>query len=267
MDKIWMKTKWHKLCYLAMQNVWPRHSSPAEWQPLAVVIKDDYRMLQSRTNETCGISRKWEILCDFDGTITPVDVTDAILGEFAHPSWEEAERAWLAGTITARECMSRQVGLIDAPIAALDAFLDSVPITDGFKEFAHFCTAGGVNPAIVSDGLDYAIRRILFRHGLDNMPVIANRLCCRSESGYRLEFPYGIEGCASGVCKCDAAKALGGKFLLIGDGRSDCCVSSLASLVLAKQGKELERHCIAEQYTHRSFADFFDVVAILEKAA
>ena len=219
----------------------------------------------SRPGIRPGTQEDWCIICDFDGTITPFDVTDAILSEFAHPSWEEVEREWLSGTITARECMSRQVGLIDAPISALDTFLDDIPITDGFTEFVRFCAAGGMNLTIVSDGLDYAIRRVLFRHDLGAMPVIANRLRCRGESGYTLEFPYGLEGCTSGVCKCGVAKALNGRVLLIGDGRSDRCVAGLASLVLAKRGKDLERRCVAEKYTHRTFDDFFDVVAILEE--
>ena len=208
---------------------------------------------------------EWRVLCDFDGTITPFDVTDAIQGQFALPSWEEVEREWLDGKITARECMERQVRLLDAPMAALDAWLDEVPVTEGFREFTRFCKTRGLGLTIVSDGLDYAIKRVLSRHGVSDVPVIANRLRPRGGSGYRLEFPYGAEGCASGVCKCGVAKALGGKALLIGDGRSDCCVSGLASLVMAKEGKELQRHCIAHSYPYLTFGDFFDVTAMLEE--
>lgn len=209
--------------------------------------------------------KDWRIICDFDGTITPFDVTDAILSKFAHPSWEEVEHEWLAGKITARVCMERQVELIDATVPALTAWLDDVPITDGFREFADMCKARELGLTVVSDGLDYAIKRVLSRNGVGDIPVIANRLRCRAGSGYRLEFPYGVEGCASGVCKCGVARALGGKTLLIGDGRSDCCVAGVSSLVLAKRGKELQRRCETEQYPYRVFDDFFDVAALLEK--
>ncbi|MDR3073740.1 MAG: MtnX-like HAD-IB family phosphatase [Deltaproteobacteria bacterium] len=207
----------------------------------------------------------WRVICDFDGTITPFDITDAILGKFAQPAWEDVEQEWLAGKITARQCMDRQVRLIDAPAAALDAWLDTVPLTDGFKKFAERCKARGLSLTIVSDGLDYAIKHILSRHGIRGIPVIANRLRVHGGSGYRLEFPYGVEGCASGVCKCGVAGALGGKTLLVGDGRSDCCVAGLASLVLAKEDKELQRRCAAENYPYRTFNDFFDVAALLEE--
>jgi len=209
------------------------------------------------------VAGDWRIVCDFDGTITPFDVTDALLRQFAHPSWEEVEEEWLAGKITARTCMERQVRLLAAPVALLDAFLDTVPLTAGFVDFAQSCTSRGLSLTVVSDGLDYTIKRIFFRHGLSNIPVIANRLRCLGTAGYRLEFPYGLEGCASGVCKCGVARALGGNILLIGDGRSDCCVAGVSSLVLARRGKELQRHCEKEKYPHLIFNDFHDVAAQL----
>ncbi len=210
-------------------------------------------------------TQDWRVVCDFDGTITPFDVTDAILTRFADPSWEEVEREWLNGAMTARDCMDRQVQLIDVPAPELDAWLDSVPVTDGFREFAALCKARGLSLTVVSDGLDYAIKRVLSRNGVGDLPVIANRLRFRGESGYKLEFPYGVEGCPSGVCKCAVAKAMGGKALLIGDGRSDCCVAGAADLVFAREGKELLRRCKAEGYPHRVFNDFFDVAALLEE--
>jgi 2,3-diketo-5-methylthio-1-phosphopentane phosphatase len=221
-------------------------------------------MTAFHTFQSAPTLQDWRIVCDFDGTITPFDVTDAILAEFAHPSWEDVEHAWRVGRITARACMERQVGLLGACASALDGFLDNIPVTNGFKEFVGFCNARGLPLTVVSDGLDYAIKRILARHGVGDIPVIANRLRRRGEDGYRLEFPYGAEGCASGVCKCGVARALGGKILLIGDGRSDCCVAGASSLTLARQGKELQRRCETEDYPHRIFDTFFDVVTLLE---
>lgn len=207
----------------------------------------------------------WHIICDFDGTITPFDVTDALLRRFAHPSWEDVEEQWLAGRITARECMDRQVRLLDAPLRLLDAFLDTIPVTDGFVDFVQRCVSQDVSLTVVSDGLDYAIRRVLSRHGVSTVPVIANRLRCLGESAYRLEFPYGMAGCASGVCKCAVARAMGGAILLVGDGHSDCCVAGVSALTLARQGKQLQRHCATEGYPHLIFTDFHDVAARLDE--
>jgi 2,3-diketo-5-methylthio-1-phosphopentane phosphatase len=216
------------------------------------------------------IPQDWRIICDFDGTITPFDVTDALLTRFAHPSWEEVEEEWLAGRITARACMARQVRLLDAPIHLLDAFLDTVPLTEGFVDFTQSCAALGLSCTVVSDGLDYAIKRILSRHGVRDLPVIANRLRRLGAASYTLEFPFGREGCASGVCKCGVAQALNGKsgrILLIGDGHSDCCLAGISSLVLARQGKELHRRCVSAGYPHLIFTDFYDVAAHLAEIA
>jgi 2,3-diketo-5-methylthio-1-phosphopentane phosphatase len=208
----------------------------------------------------------WRIICDFDGTITPFDVTDAILEEFAAKEWEDLEQEWLLGKITARRCMELQIGLMDVPIRKLDAFLDTIPITGGFTDFVAFCRHNGLALLIVSDGMDYAIKRILTRHKLNNLPVIANRLLRCGETGYKLAFPYGAEGCKSGVCKCAVAQSGGDQVLLIGDGRSDCCLAGIASFILAKQGLELHRHCEQNQYPHRPYDDFFDIRALFEDA-
>ena len=43
------------------------------------------------------------VFCDFDGTITQLDVTDQILSQLAHPSWREVEQQWMQGLIGSRD--------------------------------------------------------------------------------------------------------------------------------------------------------------------
>lgn len=209
----------------------------------------------------------WNIICDFDGTIARFDVTDAVLGRFADPAWEVVEREWLDGRISARECMERQIRMIGVKPPALDAFLATVPLTDGFVEFVQHCVAHGLDILIVSDGMDYAIKRILSNNGLGDIPVIANRLRFRDGSGFRLNFPYGAPGCTSGVCKCNVAKAGGGKILLIGDGHSDACLAGKASFVLAKEDKFLHHHCVENGVPYTTYGDFFDILRLLAPAS
>jgi len=207
---------------------------------------------------------EWNIICDFDGTITPFDVTDAILDTFALREWENIEEDWLQGRITGRECMKNQVALIHASQAELDVFLDSVPIDEGFYDFTRHCVAHGFKLFIVSDGMDYAIRRVLVRHNLHTIPVIANRLVFQGGNKYTLEFPFGVEGCGSGVCKCGVAGTKDKKILLIGDGHSDCCIAGKATFTLAKEDKELLRHCTHKGYPCQAYGNFFDVCALLK---
>ncbi|MGH8124592.1 MAG: phosphatase, partial [Rhodanobacteraceae bacterium] len=62
----------------------------------------------------------WAILCDFDGTISVEDVVDSLLDRFGRVDWMALERDWLAGRINARECMTRQVGLLQMTQTELD---------------------------------------------------------------------------------------------------------------------------------------------------
>jgi 2,3-diketo-5-methylthio-1-phosphopentane phosphatase len=204
----------------------------------------------------------WHVVCDFDGTITPFDVTDAILQRFALPVWEAAEEAWTGGRISARECMDIQVSLLRASEKELDAFLDSVPVDEGFADFVTCCRNAGYPVTVVSDGLDYAIRRILAAHGLEWLPLVANHLVPQGAGRYRLEFPHGSADCPSGVCKCRAAGAGRGEILLVGDGRSDFCLARNASIILAKKNRELLRHCRDKGYPHAGYSDFGDILRL-----
>ncbi|MBN8728770.1 MAG: MtnX-like HAD-IB family phosphatase [Xanthomonadales bacterium] len=206
----------------------------------------------------------WTILCDFDGTISVRDTTDALLERFGRPGWEAVERAWREGEIGSRECMARQVALVEASPSELDAWLDEVAIDPAFPAFVAAAQAAGIPLTVLSDGLDHAIARILGRHGLGDLPVVANRLEAVGENGWRLEFPFGRTGCPSGNCKCGAAgdaHAARRRVLLIGDGASDFCVAGEADLVFAK-GRLVE-HCRTAAIPHLPIVDFRDALALL----
>jgi len=179
------------------------------------------------------------IFCDFDGTISIEDATDAILRRFADPEWKLIEEDWKKGAIGSAECMQRQVALIRASQDQLDAALDTIEIDPSFARFARFCRAQGIPLAIVSDGVDYFIRRILARYGLASLPTIANRLSISQLNGasrYHLHARSEANTCASaaGVCKCRLISATGGTRIYIGDGRSDLCVADKAEILFAK---------------------------------
>ncbi|GGE04481.1 2,3-diketo-5-methylthio-1-phosphopentane phosphatase [Aureimonas endophytica] len=209
----------------------------------------------------------FDILCDFDGTVSRTDVTDHLLERLALPGWEDLERLWKAGAIGSRECMARQVGLIEASRPALDAALDAVEIDPGFPAFLAATARLGIRLTIVSDGIDYAIRRVLARHGLRGLDIVANRLVAEGERRYRLESPHADAGCraASGTCKCAVAiRASARPTVLIGDGRSDFCASAAVDLVLAKEA--LAAHCARTGRRHLVFGDFAELTGLLPVA-
>ena len=213
------------------------------------------------------------IFCDFDGTIARVDTTDLVLTRLADPTWEDLEERWTRGEITAAECMRGQVALIGGDDDALNAVLDGVALADGFAEFVAWCQANAVPLTVVSDGVDHFIARILGRHGLEHLPVIANRLVGNAELGRRLEQPWSRAGCAagSGVCKCqvavrsdDRANAPDDLMVFIGDGRSDFCVSGRADLLFARD--KLAAYARSRAMPHHEFSDFHTITTTLAAA-
>lgn len=209
------------------------------------------------------------ILCDFDGTIALDDVTDRLLEHFALPQWREVEAEWLAGAIGSRECMARQVDMLRATRADIDRVVDAVPIDPHFPAFVAHAEASGAEVVVVSDGLDYAIRRLLGRCSLGHLPVFANRLEFVGEGRCRLSFPHASGDCAkaSGTCKCTIAATgeAGRTRILIGDGTSDFCAAASVDMVFAKD--RLLDHCRAHGLPHRPMADFSDAILLLTELA
>jgi 2,3-diketo-5-methylthio-1-phosphopentane phosphatase len=209
---------------------------------------------------------RWNILCDFDGTISVEDVTDSLLDRFAPPAWQVLERNWRAGKIGSAECMAGQVALLDASRAEIDAHLAELRIDPAFPQFVEAVAAAGCTLRVVSDGLDLAIRAILARYRLDHLPVLANRLVQAGPRQWRLETPFADPHCrvGSGHCKCASAVREHNRHhrvLLVGDGASDFCAAGEADFVFAKH--RLIEHCRQADIPHVSIVGFTDAIALL----
>ena len=117
--------------------------------------------MKTNKRETTESDMSPVVFCDFDGTITQVDVTDQILTQLAHPSWREIEQEWMLGLIGSRECLERQIALVDAPVEELHSVIDGVAIDDEFSAFCRFARRRRIPLYILSDGFDEVIRRVL----------------------------------------------------------------------------------------------------------
>ena len=188
---------------------------------------------------TCEAIDVAEVFCDFDGTITCVDATDAVLEAFALPAWREWEQRWVAGEISSQECLSRQVALIQAERDTLVSFAAELPIDEGIIALSRQCAERSVPLTIVSDGLDLVVEEVLRRHGLLHLPVFSNHLRWGENGRPSLSFPFAAQECESGAgtCKCSLVLPAGRasfSTVYIGDGQSDRCVSSKIRTVFAK---------------------------------
>lgn len=199
------------------------------------------------------------VFIDFDGTIAPCDATDFLFERFADPSWHDIESDWQAGKIGSRECMTRQVALLRATPDAMRAAVSELKVDRGFVEFVAWGAAEGIAMSVVSDGFDFAIETVLRNAGV-KLPFYANQLEPTGTDRWRLAFPHARSECASlaGNCKCAFTEPHAGSVkVVIGDGRSDFCVSQRADLVFAK-GRLLEL-CREQGNAYFAFEDFVDV--------
>ncbi len=210
----------------------------------------------------------WTILCDFDGTISVEDVIDSLLDRFGRPGWEALEQDWRAGRIGSRECMTGQVALLDMTREDLDEHLSSLWIDHAFPAFVAQARELSTPIRVVSDGLDYAIHKILGRYGLDDLPLAANHLAPATPPksvaahlavpGRRLPQWY-----LQVRLVAEQARKGGTKTLLIGDGASDFCAADRVDFVFAKH--RLIEHCRAAGIPYVPITGFEDALELLPR--
>jgi 2,3-diketo-5-methylthio-1-phosphopentane phosphatase len=203
-----------------------------------------------------------DVFCDFDGTITCIDATDAVLEAFALPAWREWEQRWVDGELTSQECLSRQVELIRADRETLVQFSGDLPIDEGIFALEQRCAEFNIPLTIVSDGLDVVVEAVLRRHGLLHLPVFSNHLRWNDEGIPTLSFPFAMPECESGAGTCKCALAIPwtrpmSRPVYIGDGKSDQCVSMKIQTLFAKG--TLRKWCEAQRIAHVPFESLTEV--------
>jgi 2-hydroxy-3-keto-5-methylthiopentenyl-1-phosphate phosphatase len=206
-----------------------------------------------------------EILCDFDGTISPVDTVDFLLERLADPSWRLLEDQWIRGEIDSRQCMAAQVALVRGGWPAINRALEEVRLDPGFAGFASWCRESGIALRVVSEGIEQVIRCLLRREGILVDEVWASRLVEGVGGDLALRFATaGKTLCGAALCKCALVTSAEPRpfRVLIGDGRSDFCVAHRADLVFACS--KLAIHCAQNDIAFVPFLGFDAVRGFLE---
>lgn len=222
----------------------------------------NHHVLKESSHRPSKYLNQTRVFCDFDGTITLVDATDAVLETFAQPAWREWEQRWVNGEITSQECLSHQVELIRADRETLVRFAADLPIDEGILELDRRCAEQHIPLTIVSDGLDLLVEAVLRRHGLLHIPVFSNHIRWNNHGIPSLSFPFSSPVCESGAgtCKCTlthASECPSSRTVYIGDGRSDQCVSSKMQTLFAKG--TLRKWCEAQGIACFPFENLADV--------
>ena len=101
------------------------------------------------------------IVSDFDGTITTKDALYEFMEKYADKKWLEIEQNWRLHKMNSQDCLIEEFNLIPNLSAELiDNFIDTVKIDPYFIEFNEIRLKNNVDFLIVSDGLDYFIKKI-----------------------------------------------------------------------------------------------------------
>ncbi|HWM47108.1 MAG TPA: MtnX-like HAD-IB family phosphatase [Xanthobacteraceae bacterium] len=222
-----------------------------------------FRRFVGSLGATFKMPSRVRVFVDFDGTISLEDTTDVVLERFADPSWQKVEADWLAGRIGSRECLRKQIDLVRATPEELDSVCESVPLDPHFPELVALCRRHRIPLAVVSDGLERLVKKMLARIGVD-VPILANRLAYLGDRRWRLDFPHSADDCRAGAghCKCLAlTNEPKSMRIMIGDGRSDFCAAETADLVIAKGA--LVEHCQANGLPYIVFGNFAGATTVL----
>jgi len=212
--------------------------------------------------------RDWLVVLDFDGTITTEDASEAMLSEFADPSWIEIDRSYARGEIGVAELMSREFALVAVgQIELLDFVLGRAKVRPHFREFADLALERGVELFLLSAGLDFYIEAVLEREEI-------GRYFTRA---YYLQTEFGSEGIRCRLPELsrplepladykravvDELRNRGRRIAYAGDGDTDRRAAEAADLVFAR--RKLAAHCRLAGVPYVAFEDFRDIVEGME---
>ncbi|MCI0448233.1 MAG: HAD-IB family phosphatase [Chlorobi bacterium] len=213
---------------------------------------------------------KIKIYTDFDGTVTLTDVWMEIGKYFIKnkQKWDKIIKQFESQEIGARECFTRECELLeDLDIEKINEIIDNQELDPKFIEFYEFCLKNNIPLAILSEGMDYYIDRLLKKYNLE-IEFYSNRIkFSEDKKRLEIEFPYSDSDCLN--CGTSKRNILMNKTadeeisVFIGDGFSDSCVVNYADIVFAK--KSLASYCWKNNITYFEFTDFGDIIKKLEK--
>ncbi len=204
----------------------------------------------------------FKIFVDFDGTISQRDIGEEMFLKFGDP--EEARRIiekWINLEITSVDTWTQLCATIkNFDENKFDEFLSEIDIDPTFKPFVEYCNKNNFEIFILSDGLDYYIKRILEREGLSHIKTYTNKLTF-NEDKLIPEFPHTDEECKQCAnCKRNHVinhSADDDYTIYIGDGYSDACPVQYCDFIFAK--KSLLKFCELNRISFSPYKNFNDV--------
>ncbi len=213
--------------------------------------------------------RQFKIFVDFDGTITKEDIGEEMFLRFGDAQKaKEIVNDWIDYKINAKQSWQMLCNTIkNFNLEEFDKFLMNSSIDESFKNFLNYCRENNYEIRILSDGLDYYIKKILDKEKLSNIEVYSNKLTFDINGNLIPVFPYTDEEC-NRCANCKRNHILNFSSdedfsIYIGDGYSDVCPAQYCDFIFAK--RSLLKYCEINRITYFPFSDFNDVINRLEE--
>ena len=178
-----------------------------------------------------------KIFVDFDGTITKHDIGNEFFRKFGNEA--ESLRVvakWKAGEMSGRDLTMKEAEYVHVNETEALKFIEPFEIDSTFKDFVSYCKANSIELTVLSDGLDFYIKRIFELNAISGVPFYSNIVHFES-GGLRIEFPYESDCSKCGNCKGHQILTRTGiddVVVYIGNGFSDRCAVQYADIIFAK---------------------------------
>ena len=204
---------------------------------------------------------QYVILIDFDKTISINDVGRILLEKFAKPGWKELEKKREKGEMGSKECCLRQYPFIKTRKNKILQIILKQEIDPYFKEFIKYINKKSIKLAIVSDGFDFYINKILKKYNINNIKLYSNIMKYHPD-GLKLKFPYENPNC--NLCACCKTMIVNKylnnnlRVIFIGDSYGDSYAARIADVIFAKN--ELNKFCKENNINCIQYNDFRDIL-------
>jgi 2-hydroxy-3-keto-5-methylthiopentenyl-1-phosphate phosphatase len=211
----------------------------------------------------------FRIFLDFDGTLVESNVAVDLVERFADDGVRvahEVDEQLHRGEITLRQAWERQAALLpwDRVPAMTEFVVREIPLRVGARELIELLRVHSVPVVVLSGGLDFYIRAILDREGLE-YPFLSDTSSRGPHGQLRVEHPHGHATCRQcGICKAQAIGLplpVADRTIFIGDGSTDRFAAEVADIVFAR--RRLLGYCQAQGIDCFPFEEFHPVTTRL----
>lgn len=205
------------------------------------------------------------VVLDFDGTLVDPNVAILLVEEFAENGRKiahEIDELLHTGQIGLREAWQRQAAILPGNrIPEMARFVrQKVPLRQGAREFLRLADRHSVPVTVVSGGLEFYIREVLDREGID-LPIRSDRLLVEPDGRVRVIHPYEHPTCRlCGICKAAIVDGPGAqRTVFVADGSTDRYGAETADIVFAR--RRLLDYCRRAGIPCFPFEDFAPVTS------